>query len=608
MSFRLKTILGIGLIEAVLLVLMVFSAQGFLRDSNQEQFVQRALSTVKLFSNATKNAVIATDLALLDNFVEEINANSEVIYVRVVGQGDIVLSRAGSPEVLERPFEADKHFSDIDDSVFDISAPITESGFTYGRVEIGFSDNKIALLLENSKRTLSGIAIVEILLVALFSYLLGTYLTHQLQYLKNGSEKLARGKLGYQIPVKGSDELAQTVGAFNRMSRKLKESELRKDAYLHSALHGIITLDKDGVITDLNGAAEILFLNAREEMLNCHVGAVMKFSCGDDCLSRLSHLMTETERKSLFSKVHESAMIRCDGEITHLQWVVSEVSLHDEPIYVLFAENINDRKEAEQSLIASTKAAQEANDAKSEFLANMTHELRTPLQGMIGFSSLGVKRAEKVTPQKAKKYFETIHDSANTLLSLVNNLLDLTKLESGKMNYQFKSGNVDESIKSVITELQGQANARSISLVAPSATVCNPLAFDAPRLQQVLRNLLGNAVKFSAAGSDIIVEVEDSKEAVSISITDQGPGIPEDEVEKIFDKFSQSSVTRDGSGGTGLGLPICREIISAHNGEIFARNVKGGGAEFVFTIPRNLPECTDAEPKLLSTNQDNKAA
>jgi PAS domain S-box-containing protein len=608
MSFRLKTILGIGLIEAVLLVLMVLSAQGFLRDSNQEQFVQRALSTVKLFSDATKNAVIATDLALLDSFVEEIKNNPEVVYVRVVGQGDMVLSQAGSESALQKKFKRDDSFADIDDSVFDISAPITESGFVFGRVEIGFSDNKIAQLLESSKRTLSGIAVVEILLVALFSYLLGTYLTHQLQYLKNGSEALASGKLGYQIPVRGTDELARTVGAFNRMSRKLKESELRKDAYLHSALHAIITLDKNGIVTELNGAAEILLLSAREEMIGQPVHRVLSLADGDQRLSLVAEKISDTDKKALLSKTHESVLNRWDGELVHLQWVISEVLLHDETIYVLFAENINDRKEAERSLIASTRAAQEANDAKSEFLANMTHELRTPLQGMIGFSSLGVKRAEKASPEKVKKYFETIQDSANTLLSLVNNLLDLTKLESGKMDYRFASANIDDTVKHVINELQAQAQSNSIMIEAPAVSICQPLVFDPDRLEQVLRNLLGNALKFSPAGSTINVTLEDTSDAVKVSIIDCGPGIPHGEIEKIFDKFSQSSVTRDGSGGTGLGLPICREIVSAHSGEIVAENKTDGGAVFTFTIPRNLPQSDDCEPGLLNKGSKKMAA
>ena len=606
MSFRLKTILGIGVIECVLLVLMVLSAQGFLRDSNQEQFVQRALSTVSLFSDATKNAVIATDLALLDSFVEEIIANPEVVFVRVVGQDDLVLSKAGSPAALDKPFSSDQSFADIDDSVFDVSSPIVESGIVFGRVEIGFSDNKIALLLQNSKRTLSGIALVEVVLVALFSYLLGTYLTHQLQYLKTGSEKLAHGKLGYQIPLKGTDELAQTVGAFNRMSRKLKESELRKDAYLHSALHAIVTLDKNGVLTELNGAAEILFLSAREEMLNHHISEIMNLHGEENVLAELSDSMAEADRNNLFSRIHESSMVRCDGEIAHLQWVISEVRLHEEKIYVLFAENINDRKEAELSLIASTKAAQEANDAKSEFLANMTHELRTPLQGMIGFSSLGVRRAEKLTAAKSKKYFETINDSANTLLSLVNNLLDLTKLESGKMSYQFAPGSIDQTINSVVAELQEQAKSQGLNLMVPSVSTCSSLVFDSAKIEQVLRNLLGNAIKFSDSDSEVVIEVENSKEAVIITVCDEGPGIPDDELEKVFDKFSQSSNTRDGSGGTGLGLPICREIVTAHQGSIHARNNARRGASFIFSIPRNLP--VSGEPELLTGVREDRAA
>lgn len=602
MSFRLKTIVGIGLIEGLLLILMVFSAQRFLRESNQEQFVQRATSTVKLFADASKDAVIATDLALLDNFVNEISTNPEVVYVRVVGQDDVELSSAGSTFALAKSFKHDIAFADIDDTVFDVSAPIIEADFTFGRVQIGFSSSKIDLLLENSKQTLTGIALVEILLVALFSFLLGTYLTHQLQYLKTGSEKLALGKLGYQIPVKGTDELAQTVVSFNHMSCKLKDSELRKEAYQNSALHAIITLNGQGQITECNGATEILFLSAREEIIDKHITDVMILENSKATLSLLKDHNSALCKLDLFSQMHESAMSRCDGQTTYLQWMISEIRLDDEIIYVLFVENINDRKEAEQSLLKSTRAAQEANRAKSEFLANMTHELRTPLQGIIGFSSLGVKRYDKVGKEKVLKYFETIQSSADTLLTLVNNLLDLTKLESGKMEYRFIEATINSVIEQVIGELQSQAADKNIKLIPPPVSLCINQVFDPMRLEQVVRNLLGNAIKFSDCDTTIECEVALVDNSTLVSIKDSGPGIPPAEIETIFDKFSQSSVTSDGSGGTGLGLPICREIVSAHQGRIYAVNNTEGGTTFTFTVPNNLPVSKSAEPSLIESS------
>ena len=588
MSFRLKTILGIGLIEGLLLILMVVSAQRYLRESNQEQFVQRATSTVKLFADASKDAVIATDLALLDNFVNEIITNAEVEYVRVVGQGDQELSKAGSASALSRPFKHDKEFAGLDDSIFDVSAPIIESGFEFGRVEIGFSSGKIDQLLDNSMRTLSGIALVEILLVALFSYLLGTYLTIQLRYLKKGSEKLAKGKLGYQIPVKGSDEIAQTVVSFNRMSRKLKESEARKDAFLHSALHGIFTLNEAGIITECNGAAEIIFLCSRDEMIDQHICDVMLIENDETTLRYLKTGQADVCTKKLFSSTHESVMTRCDGEITHLQWMISEIRLDDQKNFVLFTENINDRKEAELSLLEQTHAAQAANRAKSEFLANMTHELRTPLQGIIGFSSLGVKRFDKINKEKAKKYFSTIQDSADTLLSLVNNLLDLTKLESGKMEYSFTEGSLNAVIQQVVSEMQSQAKEKNINIEVPAAELLVKQIFDPIRMEQVVRNLLSNAIKFSDSESVIKIGARIEDGFTIVTLEDYGPGIPADEIEYIFDKFAQSSTTRDGSGGTGLGLPLCREIIAAHHGKIYAVNNEDRGSTFVFKIPNDL--------------------
>lgn len=146
MSLRLKTILGIALIEGILLVLLVFSAQGFLRDSNIEQFVDRANNTVALFASAAKDAVIATDVALLEDFVNEILKNPDLSYAIVRGQGGDILAVAGDLGAGADSKTTDKSFDDIDDGQFDVTASITEAGFEFGKVQLGFKSRRLETL------------------------------------------------------------------------------------------------------------------------------------------------------------------------------------------------------------------------------------------------------------------------------------------------------------------------------------------------------------------------------------------------------------------------------------------------------------------------------
>ena len=222
LSFRLKTILGIAAIEAVLLAVLIFSSLQLLKTSNVDELYKRTYTTARLFATTTKDAVLATDLASLESFVRQVITNPGIVYARVAGRQGVVLAQGGDPQLLARPFKADVKYDDLDDKVFDVYADIVVDGEAYGRVDIGFSTDAIEAVLTDARRQTITIAITEMLLVALFSYVLGLYLTRGLASLKQASQRIATGELGHEVPARGTDELAQTVRAFNDMSRKLK--------------------------------------------------------------------------------------------------------------------------------------------------------------------------------------------------------------------------------------------------------------------------------------------------------------------------------------------------------------------------------------------------
>ena len=240
-------------------------------------------------------------------------------------------------------------------------------------------------------------------------------------------------------------------------------------------------------------------------------------------------------------------------------------------------------------LIAAKEKAEQADRSKSEFLANMSHELRTPLHSILSFSHFGLTRMDQVDNEKIRYYFEKINYSGEMQLSLVNNLLDLSRMEFKKEVLFFQHYDLLDITKSVMEELSSLYKEKMINILLNDPDAAITINADENKIKQLIRNLLGNAIKFSPEKSQIFIRLYNSNGCVRLEIEDQGPGVPDEDKEAIFDKFSQSSRTRTRAGGTGLGLAICEQIMLLHKGDIWVEdamnNNTDSGALFIVVFP-----------------------
>ncbi|MGK0289997.1 MAG: signal transduction histidine kinase [bacterium] len=241
-------------------------------------------------------------------------------------------------------------------------------------------------------------------------------------------------------------------------------------------------------------------------------------------------------------------------------------------------------------LLKQIRKEEKKNLAKSKFLSDMSHELRTPMHSILGFTNLILKKVhDSKQIEKIIHYLETIQESGNRLVSLLDEILDLSKMESGCMDYHMQEGDIYSETLDVIEKLQPLIQQQEIILTIQKVSDLPELTFDQNRIHQVLNNLIANALKYTAQKGEIRVtldtEQQKTNDFVKISVYNQGNSIPDEELDKLFDQFFQASKATKELKSTGLGLAICREIIYAHQGTIWAKKGLIDGAQFNFILP-----------------------
>ena len=395
--------------------------------------------------------------------------------------------------------------------------------------------------------------------------------------------------------LRRTEELAAT-------NSQLKNSEARSRAILETAADAIITIDANGAIQSFNPAAEKMFGYAADEIHGENVSLLMPAPFQNEHDGYLERYLT-TGIKMVIGVGREVIAKRRDGTTLPIELSVSEIEQNDQPMFTGIVRDISERRRVEDELLEANAAAEAANQAKSEFLANMSHELRTPLNAIIGFSEGLLERTHKhPLNDHQKDRLTKIHQSGGHLLGLINDILDLAKVESGKREVHLTEFDPQSLADEVAMVAEGLLRNRenldfNIRLAQPMPVVKS----DRDMVKQILINLVSNAIKFTESGS-ISIHFLAETDRVIISVEDTGVGIPETDLPKVFNKFHQVDQDfRPSQAGTGLGLSICRSFAEMLGATLNVRSVQGEGSTFALSLPRgSAPPATKRSAQVVN--------
>ena len=365
-----------------------------------------------------------------------------------------------------------------------------------------------------------------------------------------------------------------------RAEQALERSEVLFRSVVQQASDGIIIATSDGCYTEVNDAACRMLGYSREELLAKRMGDLVD---GED-LQRMP-LQADRLRRGEAVLI-ERRMRRKDGSV-----LLAEISARMLPDGNFFGvvRDVGQRKAAEEAMRAK-EVAERANRAKSEFVSRMSHELRTPLNAILGFSELLQIDPKHSLDAAQKAKLEHVRNAGLHLLTLIDDLLDLSRIEAGAMKVQVEDLDVHDVVREVLDDLLASAQAAGVRLSIEVPAGATPRARgDRTRLRQVVANLMSNAIKYNHPGGMATVRLAGAGERFHLSVIDDGPGMTPQQLASLFQPFNRLGREASPVTGTGIGLVITRSLVELMGGELLVRSVPGRGAEFVVDLPAARP-------------------
>ena len=445
--------------------------------------------------------------------------------------------------------------------------------------------------------------LIALIGIAALIALLGFYFSrrviiHPIKLLINNFKRLAQGEEDIELRIDRSDEYGQLGTCFNEININLQqamstwelvmESEAAKAAISDAALDGILTLDNNLIINTYNSAADKMLEIDDFDMSGQSFPEIAFLENDRETYSQEMYKVSDEEQKAQFSNITEINILGRGGNVFPAEISVASVLQKGEPIYIIYIRDISLHKQAEKDLKKSHDAAMMLASKQSDFMANISHEILTPMNGLLGMLSILDRQLNLQDEQK--EYFSAAVNSANRLQDIIDNIISFSKLDSGKIEICNVNFLLDELLNVVKISYLKKFESKNLNfIIQPPENCPEKLHSDSTNILKCLNFLLDNALKFTSQG-EVSIKIEcgilNNESFLTFHVTDSGCGISEEDQNNIFDPFTQADASRSRShDGAGIGLYMCKQICELMGGQLSLTSEPDKGSTFSLSFP-----------------------
>ncbi|HUX90865.1 MAG TPA: ATP-binding protein [Gallionellaceae bacterium] len=608
-SLRWKLVLAAVLIETVMLLMLFANTQRLVNKAIEQQGAQKVRDITPMLNVALAPALFRRDYSGVQGIVDDLlrDASSSLVYVVILDKGGRVFSRGGNIDTDALP-PVDS-IPDANKVLFNGALPLHVEKLLVGELRYGLSfaslfDARSLLLNQGVLIGMLGLA-VTILGLSLAGY----WLTRHVKKLVQSSQAIAAGNYEVRAEVDTRDEIGQLARHFNLMGGAIRSSMQA----LHTSAERLIEAQRIAKVGsweldlrtgELVWSDEIFrlfeidksrFGGTYQDFLSVihpddRDSVNLAYTRSLEAHTRYEIIHRLPVRGGRIKWVHERCITEFDAEGKALRSMGTVQDVTERQLAQAALKHLNEELEqrVEQrtaELVSAKEEAERANNAKSEFLSRMSHELRTPMNGILGFTQLLAYDSTNTLEMEQADYVQEIMRAGEHLLELINEVLDLARIESGRMELVAEHLAVAQQVRECVPLVKALAADRNLKL-SVGITGDYVIHADALRLRQILLNLLSNAVKFNRDGGSVGVSCKRVRSGwVRIAVTDSGRGIAADSLPRLFKPFERLQSAYDGVEGTGIGLALTKRLTEAMGGIIGVESVSGSGSTFWVEFP-----------------------